>query len=165
MLAIQSVPAFITRMIQDMLCTLMKRAGLMKMTAAEVNDFIHSTIPMFKTAGCRVDTVAEGCITVRQPYDEGTLRAGGSISGPTMMALADTAMYALILASLGPIGLAVTQNLNINFLRKPRNADLIASARFLRLGKRAAVIDVLIHAGDDPEPVAQATGTYAIPAA
>ena len=81
-----------------------------------------------------------------------------------MMALADTAMYALILASLGPLGLAVTQNLNIHFLRKPRNTDLLATARFLRLGKRAAVIDVLIYAGDDEEPVAQATGTYAIPA-
>ena len=137
----------------------------MKMTAVAVNDFINSTIPQFKASGCRVETVIEGEIRVRQPYSDDSLRAGGSISGPTMMALADTAMYALILASLGPIGLAVTQNLNINFLRKPRNADLIATARFLRLGKRSAVIDVLIYAGDDPNPVAQATGTYAIPAA
>jgi uncharacterized protein (TIGR00369 family) len=137
----------------------------MKMNAVAVNDFINSTIPMFKLSGYRVETVIEGEIRVRLPYSADSLRAGGSISGPTMMTLADTAMYALILASLGPIGLAVTQNLNINFLRKPRNADLIATARFLRLGKRSAVIDVLIHAGDDPEPVAQATGTYAIPAA
>lgn len=137
----------------------------MKMTAVAVNDFINSTIPQFKASGCRVETVIEGEIRVRQPYSDDSLRAGGSISGPTMMALADTAMYALILASLGPIGLAVTQNLNINFLRKPRQADLIATARFLRLGKRSAVIDVLIYAGDDPNPVAQATGTYAIPAA
>jgi uncharacterized protein (TIGR00369 family) len=137
----------------------------MKMTATEVNDYIDSTIPMFKVSGCRVETVSEGETSVRLPYNEQTLRAGGSISGPTMMNLADTAMYALILASLGPIGLAVTQNLNINFLRKPRNADLLATARFLRLGKRSAVIDVLIYAGDDTEPVAQATGTYAIPAA
>lgn len=137
----------------------------MKMTAVAVNDFIDSTIPQFKASGCRVETVTEDKIRVRQPYSDDSLRAGGSISGPTMMALADTAMYALILASLGPIGLAVTQNLNINFLRKPRNADLIATARFLRLGKRSAVIDVLIYAGDDPSPVAQATGTYAIPAA
>jgi uncharacterized protein (TIGR00369 family) len=137
----------------------------MKMTAVAVNDFIDSTIPQFKASGCRVETVTEDEIRVRQPYSDDSLRAGGSISGPTMMALADTAMYALILASLGPIGLAVTQNLNINFLRKPRNADLIATARFLRLGKRSAVIDVLIYAGDDPSPVAQATGTYAIPAA
>jgi len=137
----------------------------MKMTAVAVNDFIDSTIPMYKLSGYRVETVIEGEIRVRLPYSADSLRAGGSISGPTMMTLADTAMYALILASLGPIGLAVTQNLNINFLRKPRNADLIATARFLRLGKRSAVIDVLIYAGDDPDPVAQATGTYAIPAA
>ncbi len=137
----------------------------MQMTAEQVSDFIQQSIPVFKDTGCYVQSVDEQVVKVCQPYREASLRPGGSISGPTMMALADTAMYALILASLGPIGLAVTQNLNINFLRKPRNADLIATARFLRLGKRAAVIDVLIHASDDPEPVAQATGTYAIPAA
>lgn len=136
----------------------------MQMTAQAVNDYISRTIPQFNTANCFVETVEEGVVHVRQVYNAANIREGGSLSGPTMMALADTAMYALILASLGPLGLAVTQNLNIHFLRKPRNADLLAKARFLRLGKRAAVIDVLIYAGDDEEPVAQATGTYAIPA-
>lgn len=136
----------------------------MQMTAQAVNDYISRTIPQFNTANCFVETVEEGVVHVRQVYNAANIREGGSLSGPTMMALADTAMYALILASLGPLGLAVTQNLNIHFLRKPRNADLLAKARFLRLGKRAAVIDVLIYVGDDEEPVAQATGTYAIPA-
>lgn len=136
----------------------------MQMTAQAVNDYISRTIPQFNTANCFVETVEEGVVHVRQVYNAANIREGGSLSGPTMMALADTAMYALILASLGPLGLAVTQNLNIHFLRKPRNTDLLATARFLRLGKRAAVIDVLIYAGDDEEPVAQATGTYAIPA-
>lgn len=136
----------------------------MQMTAQAVNDYISRTIPQFNTANCFVETVEEGVVHVRQVYNAANIREGGSLSGPTMMALADTAMYALILASLGPLGLAVTQNLNIHFLRKPRNTDLLATARFLRLGKRAAVIDVLIYVGDDEEPVAQATGTYAIPA-
>lgn len=136
----------------------------MQMTATQVQDFIATSIPAFKDIGCRVESSDGQQVRVRQPYRESTLRPGGSISGPTMMALADTAMYALILSRLGPVALAVTQNLNINFLRKPRLADLLADARFLRLGKRAAVIEVLIFAEGEDEPVAHVTGTYAIPA-
>lgn len=135
----------------------------MQMTADEVNAFISAGIPAFAKMGYRIDAVAPGVVRVRHAYDERSLRPGGSVSGPTMMALADTAMYALILARLGPVALAVTQNLNINFLRKPRQADLIAEARFLRLGRSAAVIDVLIFADGQDEPVAQSTGTYALP--
>lgn len=135
----------------------------MQMTATQVNDFISAGIPAFAKMGYRIESVEDACVRVRHVYDARNLRPGGSISGPTMMALADTAMYALILAKLGPVALAVTQNLNINFLRKPRAADLIAEARFLRLGRRGAVIDVLIFADGQDEPVAQSTGTYAIP--
>ncbi len=135
----------------------------LQMTATQVNDFIAASIPAFKDIGCRVEDADGLQVRVRQPYSESQLRPGGSISGPTMMALADTAMYALILSRLGPVALAVTQNLNINFLRKPRNADLLADARFLRLGKRAAVIEVLILVDGEDEPVAHVTGTYAIP--
>lgn len=136
----------------------------MQLTASQVQDFIADSIPAFKAIGCLVETSDGQQVRVRQPYRESTLRPGGSISGPTMMALADTAMYALILSRLGPVALAVTQNLNINFLRKPRLADLLADARFLRLGKRAAVIEVLIFAEGEDDPVAHVTGTYAIPA-
>lgn len=135
----------------------------MQMTASEVNDFISAGIPAFTKMGYSIASVEDGLVRVRHAYDERSLRPGGSVSGPTMMALADTAMYALILAKLGPVGLAVTQNLNINFLRKPRAADLIAEARFLHLGRSAAVIDVLIYADGQDEPVAQSTGTYALP--
>ena len=135
----------------------------MKMTATEVNDFIHSTIPMFKNAGCCVETVTDGCISVRQPYNEGTLRAGGSISGPTMMALADTAMYALILAGPGRQEMAVTSNLNIHFLARPAPLDLYARATWMKRGERQAVCAVdLYSAGDEHNLVAHATGTYTL---
>ena len=136
----------------------------MQMTAAQVNDFIATGIPAFAEGGFSVDHVADDHVVVRLAYRPDRVRPGGSISGPNMMALADTAMYALILARLGPIGLAVTQNLNIHFLNKPREADLLAEARFLRLGRSSAVIDVILRAEGHERPVAQATGTYAIPA-
>ena len=53
------------------------------------------------------------------PIDEEHLRPGGTISGPTMMELADFAMYVAVFSAVGPQPLAVTTNLNINFLRKP----------------------------------------------
>ena len=71
------------------------------------------------------------------------LRPGGTVSGPTLMALADFAMYVVLLSAIGPVGLAVTTNLNINFLRKGRaGQDVLAAAKILKLGKRLAVGEV-----------------------
>ena len=80
-----------------------------------------------------------------------------------MFALADVALYVAILANIGPVALAVTTNLNINFLRKPAPADLIGEARLMKLGKRLAVGEVSITSAGDGELVAHAVGTYSIP--
>ncbi|MDP6346454.1 MAG: PaaI family thioesterase, partial [Alphaproteobacteria bacterium] len=95
------------------------------------------------------------------------LRPGGTIAGPTMMALADCVVWLAIIATLGRGEAAVTTNLNINFMRRPEPADLIAEARLLKLGRRSAVGDVMIYSDDGGDaadhPVAHATLTYAIP--
>ncbi len=103
-----------------------------------------------------------GC-RVRRRFSERTLRPGGTISGPTMMALTDFAMYVAILASVGPVPLAVTTSLNINCLRKPSPRDLIAETRLIKLGKRLAVGEVEIYSDGEEEMVAHATATYSIP--
>ena len=79
------------------------------------------------------------------------------------MALADLAMYVTVLAMIGPVALAVTTNLNINFLRKPARLDVIAECRLLKLGKRLAVGEVQIYSHGEDEMVAHATATYSIP--
>ena len=79
------------------------------------------------------------------------------------MALADLAMYVTVLAMIGPVALAVTTNLNINFLRKPPKGDVIGECRLLKLGKRLAVGEVIMNSDGDPELVAHATVTYSIP--
>ncbi|MGH9765782.1 MAG: PaaI family thioesterase, partial [Blastocatellia bacterium] len=79
------------------------------------------------------------------------------------MTLADTAMYLAVLAMIGPLELAVTTNLNINFLKKPPQADVVAECRILKLGKRLAVGEVTMRSQGDPDPVAHATVTYSIP--
>jgi uncharacterized protein (TIGR00369 family) len=96
-------------------------------------------------------------------YHERHLRPGGTISGPAMMALADLALYAAILAQIGPVGLAVTTNLSFNFLRKPAQRALIAECRLLKLGKRLAVGEVAMMSEGDAAVVCHATGTYSIP--
>ena len=100
---------------------------------------------------------------MRQSYLEASIRPGGTISGPTMMALADFAMYVAVLAAIGPVPLAVTINLNINFLRKPGPRGLTAEARLLKLGKRLATGEVTIFSDGEEAPVAHVTSTYSIP--
>ena len=116
-----------------------------------------------RASAVSIDEVWHGGSRVRRAFSERSLRPGGTISGPTMMGLADFAVYVAILASIGPQPLAVTTNLNINFLRKPAQRDLIAEARLIKLGKRLAVGDVEIYSEGEDEMVAHATATYSLP--
>lgn len=134
-----------------------------RMSAEELEQFLYSHFPDREHRFYRVEKVSEMSAQVRLKYDSRHLRPGGTISGPSMMALADTAMYIAVLGMIGPVAPAVTTNLNINFLRKPAPADIIAHAMLLKLGKRLAVGEVTMYSGEDPEPVAHATVTYSIP--
>jgi uncharacterized protein (TIGR00369 family) len=92
------------------------------------------------------------------------LRPGGTVSGPTLMALADYAMYAVLLSAIGPVGLAVTTSLTINFLRKGAPGhDIHAAAKILKLGKRLAVGEVSLMSAASPDLIAHVTATYSIP--
>jgi uncharacterized protein (TIGR00369 family) len=135
------------------------------MTVKDLERFLTAEFPQVfhPASGLSIEAVWNGGGRVRQAYSDGSVRPGGTISGPTMMALADFAMYVAVLAAIGPVPLAVTTNLNINFLRKPARCDLVAEARLLKLGKRLAVGEVTIRSDGETEPVAHATSTYSIP--
>lgn len=134
-----------------------------KMTAEELEAFLYSHFPDDDRRNVRVERVDDNFAEVRLIYHSRHLRPGGTISGPALMTLADTAMYMALLAMIGPVALAVTTNLNINFLRKPAQKDVIAEARLLKLGKRLAVGEVTMRSEGELEPVAHATLTYSIP--
>ena len=145
---------------------MVQSAKTAQMNVEQLNRFLAHEFPqVFNPAsGLSIEEVWHGGGRVRQAYLAKFIRPGGTISGPTMMALSDFAMYVGVLATVGPVPLAVTTNLNINFLRKPKARALIAECRLLKVGKRLAVGEVTIHSIGMEEPVAHATSTYSIPA-
>lgn len=135
-----------------------------RLSAAEVERIIHEGVPESVEQGLAVTAITDVGAVVCSPYREIALRPGGTISGPTMMALADAAMYAALLGRLGDVRMAVTSELSARFLRRPAPVDLEARAEIVRLGRRQAVIEVRIYSVGDPDPVALVVGTYALPA-
>jgi uncharacterized protein (TIGR00369 family) len=133
------------------------------MSAEELDQFLHAHFPDLEKGTYHIEEVASMLARVRMTYHSRHLRPGGTISGASLMSLADMAMYVTVLGMIGPVAMAVTTNLNINFLRKPPQGDVIAECKLLKLGKRLAVGEVTICSEGLDEPVAHATATYSIP--
>jgi uncharacterized protein (TIGR00369 family) len=132
------------------------------MTADEIADFMKKFFPQARMP-VEIEELRDGLLRIRVRVTDRYLRPGGTVSGPTLMTIADTAMYYLVLGMIGPVALALTTNLSINFLRAPKLADVIAEAEMLKLGKRLAVGQVTIYSDGSKDPVAHATVTYSIP--
>ena len=135
------------------------------MTADAVAAFVDEEFPQLHVGGrCyHVLSVGPGEAMMRFDPADRHLRPGGTISGPSLFALADVAAYVAILAHIGPVALAVTTSLTINFLRKPPLGSLVGHCRILKLGKRLAVVEIGIAPAGETELVAHATATYSIP--
>lgn len=135
-----------------------------ELTAEQVQALIRAGVPMAEDIDLRIDHLDAERVVARVPFHGKLVRPGGTLSGPIIMSLADAAMYAVVLGRLGRVEMAVTANLNINFLAKPKPVDLLAEARILRLSKRQAVCEVQLYSlGAEDELVAHVTGTYALP--
>jgi len=133
------------------------------LTAAQVAEFLSREFPQVSD-NFVIDRITPEETVVRMVIDERHLRPGGTVSGPAMFALADISFYVAILARIGPIGLAVTTNANIDFLRKPAaGVDLVATATLLKVGKVLAVGEAHIRNPGSPDVVARASMTYSIP--
>ena len=133
-----------------------------RMTTSEIEAFLRDEFPQVADHVAVESVTAEETV-VRLRVGDAHLRPGGTVSGPSMFAAADMAIYVAILARIGPVALAVTTNCTINFMRKPPVADLRARARLLKVGKTLVVGEVGIFSEGMAEPVAHAVLTYAIP--
>lgn len=133
------------------------------MDAAALNAFLAAEFPQVSDS-FRIDQVTREQLTARLCVSDAHLRPGGTVSGPSMFALADLAVYCVILSRLGPVALTVTTNASIDFMRKPlAGRDLLAQCRLLKLGRVLAVADTLIRSEGNDAPVARCSMTYAIP--
>jgi uncharacterized protein (TIGR00369 family) len=135
-----------------------------RISAARFMEVTKKTTPLADVFGLEVQVLEESRARVRLPFRSDFMRAGGTVSGPAMMMLADYALYAVIMSVAENGEGAVTSNLNTTFLRRPKAVPVIAEARLIRCGKRLAYGEVTMFSeGDEQEPVAHATGTYALP--
>lgn len=132
------------------------------MSAADLEAFFVQAFPG-RSSQTRVVEVGPGRALVALEPGEANLRPGNLVSGPTQMGLADHAAYAVILAHIGPVAMAVTSNLNFSFLRGVQLRTVHAEARLLKLGKRLATVDVVLWQDEHTNIVAQSTVTYVLP--
>lgn len=134
-------------------------------TLQEFQSIAKDKVPIVNYLGVDIEAIGDGVARGRAPYREEFLRPGGTLSGPVLMSLADFVMYAAIMGKFGRLDLAVTTNLNINFLRRPAPRDVIAEASILKAGKRLVVGEVDMFSEGDPEIIAHVTCTYSLPPA
>lgn len=111
----------------------------------------------------RVEELGRGHGRIRLIFHEKQLRPGGTIAGPVMFTLADTVLYALTMSVAGLVPMAVTTDLSLHFLRRPGPVDLIGVGRLLKASGRRLMGDVTLYSDGDDDPVAHATGAYALP--
>ena len=135
------------------------------MTVEELRDYLAKEFPQAYAPGKpnKIISVGPGTAVVHFTASERHLRPGGTVSGPTLMGLADGAIYVAILAAIGPVALAVTTSFTCNFLSKPAPGDLACDVKILKLGKRLVVAEASIHGVNDTEPCAHVVATYSIP--
>ncbi|MEX1251569.1 MAG: PaaI family thioesterase [Hyphomonas sp.] len=133
-----------------------------KFNADEANAFLDSA---FKGRGRQnqVILMEPGRAIMRLEADETHLRPGGYISGPTQMSLADSVAYMVIMTQTGLEPMAVTSNLNINFLRPCIGTVVVAEGKMMKMGQALAVIDVDIRIEGADKPASHAIVTYALP--
>jgi uncharacterized protein (TIGR00369 family) len=134
-----------------------------RITPERFQEIVRETLPFGQMLGAEILDLAEGRARFRLPFKAELTRHGGTIGGPFMMGLADMVMYAVVLSCIPDAEGAVTSNLTMNFLRRPGPAAMIADGRMLRLGRRLAFGEVELFSEGDPDMVAHATATYALP--
>ncbi len=129
----------------------------------ELSDYLAQVFPQVRE-DFMVEELSCDSVKMRLIVANRHLRPGGTISGPSIFALADVSVYAMVLARKGRQALAVTTSASMDFLRKPDGgADMIAHCSLLKLGRTLAVGDVLMFSEGSDKPAARASMTYSLP--
>lgn len=137
----------------------------LKLSAEQLTQLLNAAFPSGKgDQPIVVEEVRSGYARIRMRYREWMQRPGKALSGPTLMAAADTAMYVAVMAHAGPVLMAVTADMNLRFLNKGVLGDVLAEASILKFGRKLVVMDCRVWSAAEPERLAMhATGSYALP--
>ena len=100
---------------------------------------------------------------MRLKFHESHVRSGGAMAGLSMMAFADLSTYAALMGGVGPVQMAVSFSLSINFLRRPEAADMVVAAIIVKSMRRLAFTEVDLYTASETSPIAHITATDAIP--
>lgn len=137
-----------------------------KVTADEANAFLQGAFgDERQTAQTIMEMETDRCV-MRIECGPEQKRPGGEagyISGPTQMSMADSAAYFALFTRIGIVPMALTSNLNINFLRPCIGDALIGEAKVMKLGKALAIMEVEMRAEGAKKASSHAIVTYALP--
>ena len=132
------------------------------MTVTELQEMLDGSFPGTSLPYV-LESITPTTARLRQTIGVNHSRPGGTVSGPTLMTLADLAAWMVIVGQIGPVALSVTTSLHIDFLRKPDLVDVVAEATLLKLGQRLGVAEVALYSVGHDKMVAKAQVTYSIP--
>jgi acyl-coenzyme A thioesterase PaaI-like protein len=137
------------------------------MSVDELQAFLAASFPG-PPVSYVVEHIDATTVRLRLPVGIEQSRPGGTVAGPSLMALADCAAWLAIVGQIGPVALSVTTSLHIDFFRKPPLVDVVAEGSLLKLGRRLAVVEVALRSvgvRGAQSLVAKAQVTYSIPPA
>ncbi|WP_109441872.1 PaaI family thioesterase [Acinetobacter haemolyticus] len=135
----------------------------MKASKQEIIEFLSQEFPQ-ALRKCTIEKITDKGADLLYQVDLDDLRPGQTVSGPTLMLVADFVLYVAILGHMGLVAMAVTTNMTINFFRKPKAGQNIrAVCKLIKVGRTLVTGEVWIYSGEDEEPVAHVIGTYALP--
>jgi acyl-CoA thioesterase len=98
--------------------------------------------PYFRLLGMKVVELAEEYARLTAPVEERMNSILGGLHGGVLSSLADSAVAMALLTVIPPGEKPVTVELNINYLRPPKEDQVIAEARIISRGRTLAVSDV-----------------------
>jgi uncharacterized protein (TIGR00369 family) len=118
--------------------------------------------PWVQDLNLSVENLDQEGAVLRMRFSEKLCRDNGVICGQALMSLADTAMVFAVSSAGGAYRPMTTVDQTMHFLRPAANADVLADARVVRLGRTMAFGSVTLTADRDTRPVAMAQLAYAL---
>lgn len=132
-------------------------------TLAQFNALTAEDAPFAVLFGLHAEDIGRGTARFRMVYSDAMKGLKQSVTGAALMALADYALYGVVLSVVGPVPLAVTTHLDVNLVRRCPPGDVICEAHLIRAGRRLVTVQAWMRSAVSGHVVAQATGTYSVP--